>query len=161
MLGWAGLGSLASRKLALGCSHEALPQLATSLSPRRMRPTRAPLRAPPPPDPALDGHFDRVNLLLWPRLKVRCAARAVQGGAKWRSLCPPGNLEAVFVFAHPCAAPRPTCMQALFDLQLASIKALHPTQSSVDAQPRLHPLTGAPPLGGRRVLLPGHCMHAP
>ncbi|PRW32567.1 vacuolar sorting-associated 52 A isoform A [Chlorella sorokiniana] len=50
-------------------------------------------------NPALDGHFDRMNLLLWPRLK------------------------------------------ALFDLQLASIKALHPTQVTVDPQPRLHILT--------------------
>ncbi len=33
-------------------------------------------------------------------------------------------------------------MQSLFDLQLASIKALHPTQASVDPQPRLHILTG-------------------
>ncbi|KAL4421397.1 hypothetical protein ABPG75_010688 [Micractinium tetrahymenae] len=47
-------------------------------------------------NPALDGYFDRVNLLLWPRLK------------------------------------------ALFDLQLNSIKALHPTQASVDQHPRLH-----------------------
>ena len=32
--------------------------------------------------------------------------------------------------------------QALFDLQLSSIKALHPTQASVDPQPRLHILAG-------------------
>ena len=34
-------------------------------------------------------------------------------------------------------------LQALFDLQLASIKALHPTQASVEPQPRLHILAGA------------------
>jgi hypothetical protein len=35
-------------------------------------------------------------------------------------------------------------MQALFDLQLNSIKALHPSQATVDQQPKLHILTGAP-----------------
>ena len=34
-------------------------------------------------------------------------------------------------------------LQALFDLQLNSIKAVHPTQASVDPQPRLHILAGA------------------
>lgn len=43
-------------------------------------------------------------------------------------------------------------MQALFDLQLSSIKALHPTQASVDQQPRLHILAGK----GRGPALSAH-----
>ena len=96
-------------------------------------------------NPALDGFFDRLNLMLWPRLKVR--------GGQRRSTGATGSRHAACSLAQrpPSPAPLPPLppppprawRQALLDVQLASVKALHPSPSTVDSVPRLHPLTGA------------------
>lgn len=103
-------------------------------------------------NPALDGYFDRVNLLLWPRLKAGAGAQAPGAiaeaewaeGAALSLYTLASHMRACKMFV-PLAPPGFPALQTLFDLQLGSIKALHPTQASVDPHPRLHILAGKQP----------------
>lgn len=40
--------------------------------------------------PCLDDYLDRINLLLWPRFKVRCAPGSTLFCLLWRQTCKAG-----------------------------------------------------------------------
>lgn len=76
-----------------------------------------------------------MNLLFWPHAWVGEGSAYRVLRVLWRTAVSSTSACCRYLLCHDTA-------QTLFDLHLASIKALHPTQATVDQQLRLHILTG-------------------